>query len=38
MGGPKTDINAAVLPLLAPIARIIAPVSYQKSIRRFSAP
>lgn len=38
MGGPKTDINAAVLPLLAPIARSIAPVSYQKSMRRFSAP
>ena len=38
MGGPRTDINAAVLPLLAPIARVIAPVSYQKSMRRFSSP
>jgi len=38
MGGPKTDINAAALPLLAPIARVIAPISYQKSMRRFSAP
>jgi NAD(P)-dependent dehydrogenase (short-subunit alcohol dehydrogenase family) len=37
MGGPRTDINAAVLPLLAPIARIIAPVSYQKSVRRFTS-
>jgi len=38
MGGPKTDINAALLPLLAPLARIIAPVSYQKSIRRLRFP
>ena len=38
MGGPRTDINAAVLPLLAPIARIVAPVSYQKSVRRFASP
>ncbi len=38
MGGPRTDINAAVLPLLAPIARTIAPVSYQKSMRRFTSP
>lgn len=38
MGGPRTDINAAILPLLAPIARIIAPVSYQKSMRRFTSP
>ncbi len=37
MGGPRTDINAAVLPLLAPIARTIAPVSYQKSMRRFTS-
>jgi NAD(P)-dependent dehydrogenase (short-subunit alcohol dehydrogenase family) len=34
MGGPRTEINAAVLPLLAPIGRTIAPVSYQKAIRR----
>ena len=34
MGGPRTEINAAVLPLLAPLGRTIAPVSYQKAIRR----
>ncbi len=34
MGGPRTEINAAVLPLLAPIGRTIAPVSYQKAVRR----
>ena len=33
MGGPRTEINAAVLPLLAPIGRTLAPVSYQKAIR-----
>ena len=33
MGGKRIDINAAVLPLLAPIGRTIAPVSYQKAIR-----
>ena len=27
------EINAAVLPLLAPIGRTIAPISYQKAIR-----
>jgi short-subunit dehydrogenase len=37
MGGPRTDINAAALPLLAPIFRSIAPLSYQKSMRRFSS-
>lgn len=34
MGGARMEINAAVLPLLAPIGRTIAPVSYQKAIRR----
>ncbi len=36
MGGPRMEINAAVLPLLAPIGRTVAPVSYQKAIRRRS--
>ena len=36
MGGPRMEINAAVLPLLAPIGRSIAPVSYQKAMRRYS--
>ena len=36
MGGPKLDINAAALPLLAPMARTVAPVTYQKAMRRFS--
>ena len=34
MGGPRIDINAARLPLLAPIARTIAPRAYQASMRR----
>jgi hypothetical protein len=34
MGGARIDINAARLPLLAPIARTIAPRAYQASIRR----
>jgi short-subunit dehydrogenase len=33
MGGPRMEINAASLPLLAPIGRTIAPVSYQKAMR-----
>ncbi len=33
MGGPRMEINAAVLPLLAPIGRTVAPVSYQKTMR-----
>jgi NAD(P)-dependent dehydrogenase (short-subunit alcohol dehydrogenase family) len=33
MGGKRTEINAAALPLLAPIGKTIAPVSYQKAIR-----
>jgi NAD(P)-dependent dehydrogenase (short-subunit alcohol dehydrogenase family) len=34
MGGTRIDINAARLPLLAPIARTIAPRAYQASMRR----
>ena len=34
MGGPKIDINAAWLPLVAPIARTLAPLSYQKAMRK----
>lgn len=33
MGGPRLEINASVLPLLAPIGRTIAPIAYQKGIR-----
>jgi len=33
MGGPHTEMNAAVLPLLAPIGRTLAPLSYQKAMR-----
>jgi NAD(P)-dependent dehydrogenase (short-subunit alcohol dehydrogenase family) len=34
MGRPRMEINAAALPLLAPIGRTIAPVSYQRAMRR----
>jgi short-subunit dehydrogenase len=37
MGGRRMDINAAALPLLAPIARTMAPVSYAKAMRRMSS-
>jgi NAD(P)-dependent dehydrogenase (short-subunit alcohol dehydrogenase family) len=33
MGGPRMEINAAVLPLLAPIGRTLAPIPYQKAMR-----
>jgi NAD(P)-dependent dehydrogenase (short-subunit alcohol dehydrogenase family) len=36
MGGERIDINAALLPLLAPISRTIAPRSYQKAMRRLA--
>jgi short-subunit dehydrogenase len=36
MGGARIDINAARLPLVAPIARTLAPVTYQKAMRRFA--
>jgi NAD(P)-dependent dehydrogenase (short-subunit alcohol dehydrogenase family) len=34
MGGKRMEINAAALPLLAPLGRTIAPVSYQKAMRQ----
>lgn len=36
MGGPKIEINAALLPLLAPMTRSLAPLTYQKAMRRHS--
>lgn len=33
MGGQRMEINAVLLPLLAPIGRIIAPVPYQRAMR-----
>ncbi len=36
MGEARMEINAAVLPLLAPIGRSIAPISYQKAMRHRS--
>jgi NAD(P)-dependent dehydrogenase (short-subunit alcohol dehydrogenase family) len=36
MGGPRIDINAAWLPLLAPMARTVAPLTYQKAMRRLA--
>ena len=36
MGGPRVDINAARLPLLAPLARTFAPISYQRAMRRLA--
>jgi hypothetical protein len=38
MGGPRVEINASSLPLLAPIGRTIAPVSYQRAMRRAAFP
>ena len=38
MGKERLEINAAALPLLAPIGRTMAPLSYQRAIRkRFAA-
>jgi short-subunit dehydrogenase len=37
MGGPRMEINAAWLPLLAPIGRTLAPRAYQRSMRKFSS-
>jgi hypothetical protein len=37
MGGPKMEINAAWLPLLAPIGRTLAPRAYQRGMRKFSS-
>jgi short-subunit dehydrogenase len=36
MGGRHVDINAARLPLLAPIARTIAPLSYQRAMQHMA--
>jgi NAD(P)-dependent dehydrogenase (short-subunit alcohol dehydrogenase family) len=36
MGGPRMEINAAVLPLLAPLGRSLAPLSYQRAMRRYA--
>ncbi len=36
MGGPRMEINAAALPLMAPIGRTLAPVSYQRAMRHRS--
>jgi NAD(P)-dependent dehydrogenase (short-subunit alcohol dehydrogenase family) len=33
MGGPRLEINAAVVPLLAPLGRSVAPIAYQKAMR-----
>jgi hypothetical protein len=33
MGGPRMEINAARLPLVAPIARTLLPRAYQRSMR-----
>ncbi len=36
MGKERLEINAAALPLLAPIGRTVAPLSYQRAIRKSS--
>ena len=36
MGGPRLEINAARLPLVAPFARTLAPVLYAKAMRRMA--
>jgi short-subunit dehydrogenase len=36
MGGRRMEINAATLPLLAPLGRSIAPLSYQRAMRHRS--
>ena len=36
MGGPRMEINAARLPLAAPIARILLPRAYQRAMRERS--
>ncbi|MHB1583222.1 MAG: SDR family NAD(P)-dependent oxidoreductase [Acidimicrobiales bacterium] len=36
IGGPTVDINAAALPLVAPIARTLFPSLYQKAMRRMA--
>ncbi len=34
MGGPRIEINAAWLPLLAPMTKSLAPLSYQRAMRK----
>jgi short-subunit dehydrogenase len=36
MGEERIDINAAALPLMAPISKLIAPVLYQRAMRRMA--
>lgn len=36
MGGPRIDINAAALPLMAPMLRTVAPITYQRAMRKFA--
>jgi short-subunit dehydrogenase len=36
LGGPHTDINAARLALVAPIARTLAPLTYARAMRRMA--
>ena len=36
MGGTRIDINAARLPLLAPVGRALAPRAYQRAMRRLA--
>ena len=38
MGGPRMEINASALPMLAPIGRTIAPISYQRAMRHRAHP
>jgi short-subunit dehydrogenase len=37
LGGPRMEINAAWLPMVAPVARSIMPRAYQRGMRRFTA-
>jgi short-subunit dehydrogenase len=37
MGGNRMEINAAWLPLLAPIGRTLAPRAYQRGMRKFAS-
>ncbi|HLX87863.1 MAG TPA: SDR family NAD(P)-dependent oxidoreductase [Acidimicrobiales bacterium] len=36
MGGPRMEINAALVPLLAPLARTFFPTLYKRAVRRFA--
>ena len=37
LGEPRIEINAAWLPLLAPIGRTLMPTAYQRGMRRVAA-